>query len=150
MKKEYLIALVIGLFILSYVMDALVNSLPINLPTPYHYFTQEIFTTYAFTSATILMKTIGVVISILLVLSALGLHSFAKSGTLLILSGLMQLYSLQDIVTNSRTIPVEWAVTLTLSGMIFLIPTVIYAIKGLVGGSSQEVNIFPEEDTTDN
>ncbi len=146
MKKEYFLVLAIGLFILSYVLDALVNPLSFTLPTPYHYFAKEILTTYAFTTTTILMKTIGVVICVLLVFSSIGIHPYAKSGSLFIISGLVQLYALQDVVAGSNTIPVEWAVSLTLSGMVLLLPTIFYVMKGITYGPPEESYIVREED----
>jgi len=123
----------IGLFILAYVLDAVVTPLRIILTTPYNYFTPEIFTRYAFTSTSILIKAVASLLAIILIISSVRINNFVKAGILLLLSGLTQLYTLQSVVTNSQLIPLEWSISLTIASLLLLVPTVIYFIWGVVG-----------------
>ncbi len=132
MKKEYILIFVAGLFILVYVLDAVVNPLSITLASPYHYFSPQVYMQYAFTTTSIVIKALGIFLSVLLILSVLVVSRFVKGGILLGLSGLMQLYALQDVATNSKVLPMEWTLSLTLAGMVLLIPTVIYIVWGII------------------
>jgi hypothetical protein len=54
----------------------------------------------------------------------------AKGSILLVISGLTQLYALQELITNAQVLPLEWTISITLAGIMLLIPSVIYYIKG--------------------
>lgn len=132
MKQEHFLILIVGLLIITYVLDAVVNPLPLVLVTPYHYFTPEIMFTYPFTTTSIVLKAVVVFISPLLVFSFLEFKKITKGIIFLVLSGLIQLYSLQSVLTNSKIIPLEWALSLTLAGMILVLFAVIYIVTGLL------------------
>ena len=131
MKKEYLFIMVLGFFILAYVLDALTIPLDLSLKTPYHFFTPENVSLYPFTMTSILLKTAGVVIAPILILASLEIKRFAKAGIMLVLSGLVQLYALQDVASQSFAIPLEWSLGLTLGGMVMLLPAIFFFIAGL-------------------
>lgn len=149
MKTEYTIGLIIGLLILTYVLDAIVNPLsPALFVTPYHYFDPSIFTKYAFTSTSIVLKAIAVLLIPLVVLKALDLKATAKGVILLILSGLAQLYALQDTVTRAQILPLEWDISLTLAALVLIIPSIIYILAGLISDREHK-DIFSEEGNDD-
>ncbi|PIR79955.1 MAG: hypothetical protein COU25_02585 [Candidatus Levybacteria bacterium CG10_big_fil_rev_8_21_14_0_10_35_13] len=131
MKSEHIFILIVGLLILTYVLDAVANPLSIVLTTPYHYFNTKTMLTYAFTSTSIILKSVVLFITPLLLLSFIGLRKTIEGLILLVLSGFMQLYSLQSVLTHSYLIPLEWSLSLTLAGMFLLIPTIFYLIVGL-------------------
>lgn len=130
MKKEYLITLIIGLLVLTYVLDKVAHPLSIPLASPYHYFDTTVMFLYPFTTTSIALKSLALIIALPLILSSLGLNNVIKGITLITLSAFMQLYALQLVFTNSRQIPLEWSLSLTLSGVILLIPAVLYMIFG--------------------
>lgn len=130
MKQEHTLVLIIGLLILAYVLDAIVQPLGINLTTPYHYFDPKILSAYAFTTTSVLIKSVALFITPLWLFSFFSFKKFTRGVILLVLSGLMQLYSLQDVGTGTNLIPIEWAISLTLTGVVLLIPTVIFLLSG--------------------
>lgn len=132
MKKEYLLYIIIGFFILSYVLDAVVNPLNIKLVTPYQYFTPANLITYAFTTTSIVLKAVALLLSPIVILDFIGAKATTKGISLLVLSGLLQLYALQDIATGSLVVPLEWSLAFTLSGLLLLIPTIIFFIIGSI------------------
>lgn len=143
MKKEYFLIFIAGLFVLSYVLDAVSNPLSLQLATPYHYFNSNTLTLYAFTTTSIIIKAIGLFISILVIASFIK-NGLAKAGSILLVSSLLQLYALQDVATNSQLLPLEWSLSLTLTGMALLIPAVLYVILGL----TQKVHKGLTDETT--
>ena len=144
MKHEHMLILIIGLLILTYVLDAIANPLSLTLATPYHYFNSETMLTYAFTTTSIVLKSVALFIAPFLLLSFMEFRKVTKGLILLVLSGLMQLYALQDVATNAQAIPLEWSLSLTLTGMALLIPTVFYLILGL----TQKVHKGLADETT--
>jgi len=132
MKKEYLIVLVIGFLILSYILDAVVNPLTLDLITPYHFLAVNNFTTYPFTTTSIVLKALAIVLTPMIVLSALGLKKIAHAITLFVLSALLQLYALQDIASGAYVVPLEWSLGFTLAGLLLFIPVLIFFAGGLL------------------
>ncbi len=118
--------------ILAYVLDAVVNPLALRLPTPYHYFTPTIISQYPFTTVSIVLKALAVVILPLITFSSLGLKKMAQAATLLVISALLQLYALQDVATRAFVVPLEWSLAFTLAGVILLLPTLLYFLTGLI------------------
>ena len=139
MKREHILFFSVGLFILAYVLDAVVNPLSITLATPYHFFTADIFSQYAFTTTSIIIKAIALLSSIIIFLSYTELNRFVKSIILLGLSGLMQLYALQDVATSSQILPLEWSLSFALAGLLLIIPMVIYFLLGIFGGARKRI-----------
>lgn len=56
----------------------------------------------------------------------------AAAGILLVISGLLQLYALQDVASRSYVVPLEWSLAFTLAGVLLLLPTLLYFLAGLV------------------
>jgi len=132
MKKEVVLVVIIGLFLLSYVLDALVNPLDLPLATPFHYLLNpDILSTYAFTTASIFIRALGFFLSPLLLMSFWEGNYSAKGGILLVLIALMQLYALQDIATGAQVVPTEWSLSISLAGLALVLPLVWYFLLAL-------------------
>jgi hypothetical protein len=149
MKQEYWFAAVFGLIIFAIVLDAIVNPLTTSLPSPYHYFTPEIFSVYPLTTVSIILKAAAIFIIPILLLSFAGWSKTIKGIIVFVVSGVLQLYSLQDLVSGAHAVPVEWALSFTLSGMLLIIPAAVYIIMGVVqkatGEESQDYIVKEEE-----
>ncbi len=136
MKKEYTFVFIVGLFLLAYVLDAVVDPLDVILPTPYQYINPEIFSQYPFTSASIFIKALGIFLTPLWLLSFMEKQYSAKAVILLVLAGLTQLYGIQELATGANLLPIEWTVSLALAGAVLLVPTVLYFIRGMLSSAS--------------
>lgn len=140
MKQEYVLVIIIGFLILAYVLDAIVNPLKISLATPYHFFDPNLIFKYPFTSISITLKALSIFLAPLWFLSFLSFNKVLKGAILLVLSGLMQLYALQDVVSNSNVLPLEWSLSLTLGGLLLLIPSLFYMIAGFIGKAGSKLS----------
>jgi len=139
--KEYVLAIIGGLFLLAYVLQSGVKPLNLNLTSPYQFLSPGYFKLYPFTGAIILIRSLALFISPLWLLSWFGPAHTAKGITLLILSGLMQLYALQQVAgACAPTVSMEWSLSFTIAGLILLLPTAIFFLKGLTNGISGAVN----------
>lgn len=132
MKKEYLfITIMVGL-LLAYLLEATVDPLSLKLATPYEYLNLKYASQFPFTAATIIIRGLSVLLIPLLLTSFFQGAYIGKAIFLIVISALEQLYALQEIVTGTTLLPLEWSLSLTLSGLVLLIPTAIYLIQGII------------------
>jgi len=148
MKQEYVAIIIIGLLILAYVLDAIVNPLSLQLPSPYHFFDPQILFVYTFTATSIVIKSIALTMAPLWFLSFLSLSKLTKGAILLVISGLMQLYALQDVATNAQIVPLEWSLSFTLAGVVLLIPAIIFILIGLTSKATKVITEDPYDKYT--
>ena len=152
MKKEYTLIFIVGLFLLAYVLDTVVEPLEVVLASPYAYISSSIFSQYPFTGASIVIKALGIFLTPLFLLSFMEKQYTAKGLILLIVAGLTQLYGIQELTTGAKLLPIEWTVSLALGGAVLLAPMVLYFIRGTVSSVSKGIagplgdDPFEEED----
>lgn len=139
LAKEYQLLVILGLFIFAYVLEALVNPLQISLTTPYAFLAPIYFLKYPFTSAVILIKAVAIFWTPLLLLSFLRGAYAAKASILLVLAGLLQLYTLQEVATGAQVMPMEWSLALALAGILLLLPMVIFFLKHTASSMHEKV-----------
>jgi len=121
--KEYSMLIIIGLFVLAYVLDLVVKPLKLTLVSPYIYFTSNLLSTYPFSTTSIIIKSLALFLAPLWLFSFSNSKGFGKPSFLLIWASLTQLYAVQDVATNTKLIPLEWSLSLAASGFALLIPT---------------------------
>jgi len=139
--KEYVLAIIGGLFLLAYVLQSGVKPLNLNLVSPYQFLSVGYFKLYPFTGAIILIRSLALFISPLWLLAWFGPIHTAKGVTLLILSGLMQLYSLQQVAgASAPTISMEWSLSFTIAGLLLLLPMIWFFLKGMTSGLAGTVS----------
>ncbi len=130
LSKEYILIIIVGLYLLAYLLDAVVNPLDLNLASPYHYLNPAIMMKYPFTTTSLIIKSIALFLTPVWLMSFLPKHYFGKASFLLIISSLVQLYALQDVVTQAAAVPLEWSLSLSLAGIALLVRSVIFFLQG--------------------
>jgi hypothetical protein len=141
--KEQVFITIIGLFLLSYLLEAIVDPLHISLATPYEFFNPTFFAKYPFVTATVIIRGLSFFLTPLFLFSFFAKGYFPKAIILLVVSALTQLYALQEVTSGSTLVPLEWSLSLSLAGASLVIPLVIYLIKGVVVSAKNK--ILPEE-----
>lgn len=144
MKKEYLLIFIGGLFLLSYILEAVVNPLPNNFATPYDFFNPTIINRYPFTAADIAIKSLALFLAPIILLSFLPNHHLAKGISLLVLSGLTQLYAIQDIAGTAPVLPLEWSISLNLAALCLILPAALQILLGLAKKTKQKLSPSPK------
>lgn len=140
MKKEHAFVFIAGLFLLAYVLEAVVNPLALNLATPYDYLSPALLARYPFTTAIILIRALALFLAPVWLFSFLsGNHTF-KGVTLLLVAGLAQLYAIQEIATGAQLIPLEWSLSLSLAGVALLLPATLQLLIGLAKKTKQKLS----------
>lgn len=147
MKKEYVFIFIAGLFLLAYVLEAVVNPLALSLATPYDYLDPAFLTRYPFTTAVILIRAVAIFLTPLWLFSFLSRNHSLKGVVLLLIAGLAQLYAIQEIATGAQLIPLEWSLSLSLAGVALLLPAVVQLLIGLAKKTKQKLSPPPPPTT---
>ena len=145
MKKEYLFVFIAGLFLLSYVLEAVVNPLTVRLATPYEFLKPNLISRYPFTSTIIAIRALAIFATPIWLFSLLSGNHTAKGVTLLIVAGLTQLYAIQEVATGAKVIPLEWSLSLSLAGLALLLPTAGQLLLGLLLSAQRKLAPKPPE-----
>ena len=148
--KEQVFVAIVGLFLLAYLLEAIVDPLKIQLATPYDFFNPIFFSKYPFVTATVIIRSLSFLLTPLFLLSFIPKGYFPKAGILLVVSALSQLYALQEVTSGTTMIPLEWSLSLSLAGASLAIPIIIYTIKGIILSAKNKLapaEIIEEEET---
>jgi hypothetical protein len=143
MKKEYVFVGLIGLYILTYVLDAVVDPFQLQRATPYHYLTIDILMKYPFTMVSIFLKAFLLFLSPLwLFLSSIKLWRQINGVS----SGIYFCNCMQYNKLQLRChLPLEWTLALAYGGALLLIPTLGYFIMGITGVKAK---VAPKRDAS--
>lgn len=131
LPKEQVFIIIVGLFLLSYFLENIVSPLRTQLPTPYSFLNPTVFSKYPFTAVVVVIRAISLFLTPLFFLSFIEKRYFSKVGVLLVIGSLAQLYSLQQLISGTTMIPLEWAISLSIAGALLIIPLIIFALQGL-------------------
>jgi hypothetical protein len=143
MKKEYVFIGLIGLYILTYVLDAVVDPFQLQRATPYHYLAFDVFLKFPFTFTSIFLKALLLFLSPLWIFSFVDKNYGAKAMVLLVISALLQLYAIQQVATAGIILPLEWTLALAYGGALLLVPTLGYAVMGIFASMQTAVKRMP-------
>lgn len=137
--KETSFIIIVGLYLLAYLLEAVVQPLAIDIATPYEYLKPEYLGQYPFTTASIVIRALAFLFTPLWLLSFLKRAYIGKGAALLVVGALMQLYSLQEVLTGTTLVPLEYSIALALAGALTLIPAVIFLITGMFTGAAEKI-----------
>ena len=138
MPKEYVLVLIIGLFLLSYLLEAVVDPLTLPIVTPYQFLTPEYITKVPFTTAVIFIRSLAIFLVPVWLASFITKAFQFKAVSLLVVSVLLQLYGVQATTSTTVGIPLEWAISFALGGMALLLPMLIFFVKGAFARPTQK------------
>lgn len=146
MKKEYLLAIVIGFFVLAQVLDYLAGPVYFLLSSPYSFFNQLYLNQYPLTAVAIVLRALALFLSTVLVFSLFEKAYFVKSIILFVIGALAQLYAIQQLKTGLRTTSIQWTLSIAYATLLYLLPIVVYLILGLIHGAKEKINSLDKID----
>ena len=130
MPKEYVLVLIVGLFLLAYLLEAVVDPLTLPIATPYQFFQTSYLSKVPFSTAVIIIRTLAIFITPLWLASFLDKAFQFKAVSLLVIGVLLQLYGVQATASSTVGIPLEWAISFTFAGAALFLPMLIFFVKG--------------------
>jgi hypothetical protein len=143
LPKEQVFIAIVGLFLLSYLLENIVTPLQTQLATPYSFLNPTVFSKYPFTAVVVIIRAISLFITPLFFLSFIDKKYFVKAVSLLIVGSLAQLYSLQQLISGTTMIPLEWAISLSIAGALLIIPLIIFCLQGLFHFTKAKIKANP-------
>lgn len=153
MPKEYVLVLIIGLFLLAYLLEAIVDPLAVPLATPYQFLENGYAAKFPFTTAVIIVRSLAVMITPLWLLSFIDRAYQFKAISLLVVATLVQLYAVQAVATPTVGIPLEWAISFAFGGATLFLPMLFFFAKGAVSKptpqKSTEIGSLADDDDDD-
>src|SRR3989339_405585 len=105
MPKEYVLVLIVGLFLLAYLLEAVVDPLTLPIATPYQFFQTSYLSKVPFSTAVIIIRTLAIFITPLWLASFLDKAFQFKAVSLLVIGVLLQLYGVQATASSTVGIP---------------------------------------------
>lgn len=133
MKKEYIGVTICALFLLSYVLDYLAGPFTLTVTNPF-LFIQQHLSVYPFTAAGIGIKTLGLLLSMILITLFIEKKYFVRALVVFFTAALFEFYAIQQLATGQQLIPIQWTLALSYTGVLLLLLTGIYIIIGIVLG----------------
>lgn len=150
MPKEYVLVLIVGLFLLAYLLEAVVDPLSLPLATPYEFLQNGSPGRFPFTTAVIFVRSLAVLLTPLWLLSFLERAWQFKAVSLLVVGTLLQLYSVQAVATPTVGIPLEWAISFAIGGLVLFLPMLFFFAKGAmakpISKSPSEIGSLTDDD----
>jgi len=129
--KEKVFILIISLFFLSYLLETIVKPLKVQLPSPYAFLSPTYFFQYPFTAALVVIRGISLFLIVPFLLSFINGRYFVKVILLLVIGVLAQLLSIQEILSDTTLVPLEWALSISIAGGLLVFPIITTTLKGL-------------------
>lgn len=129
--KEKVFIAIIGLLLLSYAIEAIVKPLRIQLTSPYAFLNPVYLSQYPLTAALVVIRGISLFLIPTLILSFIKGKHFSKVIFLLIVCSLSQLLSIQEIITDTTLVPLEWALSISFAGALLILPMITITLNGL-------------------
>ena len=129
-QKEHIFVVIVGLFLLSTLLQNIITPLNVKLATPYSFLNPSEFSKYPFTAVVVVIRAIALFLTPLFLFSYIKQKYFVKVGVLLVVGSLAQLYSLQQLISGTTLIPLEWAISLSIAGALLIVSTIYYILRG--------------------
>lgn len=131
MKKEVLLFVVGLLFLLAYVLDYLAGSVGLSITHPIQLTNYTFFAPYPLTTFAIAVRSVSLMLSVVLFLSLMEYQYFKKLGISLFLGFIAFIYGYQQLITLGNITPLLWTIAITYSGVLLILPSVVYLLLGL-------------------
>jgi hypothetical protein len=132
MKKEYVFIFAISLLVLAHIIDSISGSVSLTLKNPYQFLDQSLIIRFPLTAVGIFARSFGLTIGIIVILSLISRLFFLKSALIFFMAIIANLFAIQQIATNTRTVTIQWILSLAFSGLLLILPSFIYLIKGIL------------------
>lgn len=132
MKKEYFFIFAVSLLIFAYIVDSISGPINLVIKNPYAFLDTVVMSKFPLTAVGIFTRALGVFISFILLLSLIDKMFFVKAISTFLLATLFNLFAIQQIATNTRTVTIQWTLSLAFAGLALLLPSLIYVIRGFI------------------
>lgn len=140
MKKENMLLLVAGFFILAYVLDYFAGPVYIVVKNHFAFIAPSMLAKFPLTAVAVGIRTLGIFSGILLLFSLIKEKYLGKAAGLFCFGALAELYTIQQLATGSRMTSIQWTLSIGFSGILLIVPIAYYVIRGLFFTVKKKLN----------
>lgn len=140
MKKEYLLAITIGFFVLAQVLDYLAGPVYFTLSSPYDFLKSLHLNQYPLTAVAIGLRSLAIFFSTVLLFSLVEKKYFVKAIILFVVSALSQLYAIQQVRTGMRTTSLQLTLSISYGTFLYIFLIIVNLILGLIDNVKEKIN----------
>lgn len=149
MKKEYLLAITVGFFILAQVLDYLAGPVYFSLSSPYQFLNHLYLNQYPLTAVAIGLRSLAIFFSTILLFSLFEKGYWVKALILFIVASLAQLYAIQQIKTGVHTTSLQLTLSIAYGTIFYLLLIIINIILGIVNAAKNKINSLEDNDNNE-
>lgn len=147
MKKEYLLAITIGFFVLAQVLDYLAGPIYFTLSSPYDFLNRLYLNQYPLTAVAIGLRSLAIFFSTILLFSLFEKSYLVKAIILFVVSALAQLYAIQQVRTGMRTTSIQLTLSICYGTLLYILPIILNIFQGLIDTAKQKISSLEEADS---
>lgn len=144
MKKEYLLAIAFGFFLLASILDYIAGPVFFTLAHPFGFFTQYYLNQYPLTAVAIALRSISIFLFVSLAFSLIEKNFFGKAITLFIIGVLAILYAIQQVKTGMRTTSLQITLSIAHAALLLSITIVYNIILGIIDSLKEKLTSSSE------
>lgn len=131
MKKEHFLILAVILLLISYGLDYIGGPVGLVVKNPIELLSLPIMSKFPLTTLAIVLRVIGLYVSILLIFSFIEHRYFTKAFLSIFMGIVAEFYAIQQLSTGARFTPVQWTISFAYVGALLFPTSIIYILKGV-------------------
>lgn len=140
MKKEYLLIFSASLLILAYVIDFISGPVSLTIKNPFIFLQSAVISKFPLTAVGVFARATGIFVGVILIWSSFNKLYLVKSLGTFFLAVLFNLFAIQQVATGTRTVTIQWILSLAYAGVLLILPSIIYLILNFVKKIPLSVN----------
>lgn len=134
MKKEYLILLIMGLYIFGQVLDLVGGAVSLPIKNPFEFLQSPTLSTYPFLAVSVFVKILALTFTVIFILGLFKKAHTMKAVVLFVIAAMSELYAIQQFATSTFILPASWVLSLSFTAIPILVIAFLNLLAGLLLG----------------
>lgn len=131
-SKEVWLGVAIVAFLLAYLIDRLAGPVTITVGNPVAFLTSPVLLNlYPFTAAAIIIRSVGLFISVILIVSFMERQYFTKVAILIFIGVLAEFYSIQQLANGFKMTTIQWTLSIAYGSVLLILGVIGFTLKGI-------------------
>jgi len=132
LPKETWFGVAIVTFLLAYLIDRLAGPVVITVGNPVAFLTSPVLLNlYPFTAAAIMIRSVGLFISLMLIVGFIQKQYFAKVALLIFIGVLAEFYSIQQLANGFKMTTIQWTLSIAYGSVLLILGVIGFTLKGI-------------------
>jgi hypothetical protein len=143
--KEVWLVVAIVAFLIAYLIDRLAGPVNITVPAPIAFLRSSyMLHTYPFTATAIIIRSFGLFVSTLLIVSSvMDKKYFTKAIILFFVGMLAEFFAIQQLATGFKLTTIQWTLAIAYGSFALILGIVFMILKGIWAMFNKEELVSP-------